>query len=349
MCATLAETQGVATPACYTSVEQEYRALTGGAALTDRSPMGRLRLTGDEALDLLNRLSTNALMDLDVGQGMSTVLTSNKGRIVDLLFVLREEGSLLVLTGPGNQKKVADWIDFYTIIEDVAVEDATEKTAMLSLAGPAAASLLGKVAGAVPASLDTWASIPATIGGVDATVIRTDFVGLPGYDLLAPATDRRRLWETLIESGFTPLGTEALEVVRVERGVPASGTELGETYNPLEAGLKGLISFTKGCYVGQEVVARLDTYKKVQKHLSGLTWDSETLPRKNARLMLDGKQVGVATTAVHSPLMRSGIGLGYVRKAHSFPGTTLTLELEDGQTEAQVVGLPFVHSPEEKD
>ena len=207
-----------------------------------------------------------------------------------------------------------------------------------------AVDLLDKAAGAETASLDIWRSVPATFGGVDATVMRTDFVGLHGYDLLAPASDRQRLWEALIESGATPVGTEALEVVRVERGVPTSGRELGETYNPLEAGLKGLISFTKGCYVGQEVVARLDTYKKVQKHLSGLTWDSETLPGKNARLMLDGAQVGVVTPAVRSPLLRSGIGLGYVRKASALPGTTLTLELDDGHTQAQVVGLPFVAS-----
>ena len=346
MCAILAETQGVSTPACYTTVEQEYRALTGGAALADRSRMGRLRLTGDEALDLLNRLSTNALMDLDAGQGAATVLTSNKGRIVDLLFVLKEQSSLLVVTGPGNGKKVADWIDFYTIIEDVAIEDISEKTAMLTVAGPAAAGLLDKVAGAEPASLDTWRSAQATIGGVNVTVIRTDLEGLAGYDLLAPESDRQRLWETLIESGATPVGTEAVEVVRVERGVPAFGKELGEAYNPLEAGLKGIISFTKGCYVGQEVVARLDTYKKVQKHISGLQWDSEALPPKNARLTLDGAQVGVVTTAVRSPLLRSGIGLGYVRKASALPGTTLTLELDDGHTEARVMGLPFVQSPD---
>jgi folate-binding protein YgfZ len=346
MCATLSKTQGISTPAGQTSFEQEYQALAGGAALADRSRMGRLRLTGDEALDLLNRLSTNELMDLVAGQGAVTILTSNKGRIVDLLFVLREQDSLLVLTGPGNGKKVADWIDFYTIIEDVVVEDLAEKTTMLSLAGPAAAGLLGKVAGAGPASVETWESAPATIGGVDATVIRNDFDGLDGFDLLAPAPDRQRLWETLIESGATAVGADALEVVRVERGMPASGRELDEAYNPLEAGLKGIISFTKGCYIGQEVVARLDAYKKVSKHLSGLKWDSNTLPPENARLMLGGAQVGVVITAVRSPLMNRGIGLGYVKKVSAVPGTSLILELDDGQAEAEVVDLPFVPSPE---
>lgn len=345
MCATLSRTQGVSTPAGQTSFEQEYQALTGGAALADRSRMGRLRLTGDEALDLLNRLSTNDLMDLDAGRGAATILTSNKGRIVDLLFVLREQDSLLVLTGPGNGKKVADWIDFYTIIEDVAVEDLAEKTSLLSLAGPAAAGLLRKVAGAGPASLGILESAPAIIGGLHATVIRNDFDGLDGYDLLAPAPDRQRLWETLIESGATPVGASALEVVRVERGMPASGREFDEAYNPLEAGLKGIISFTKGCYIGQEVVARLDAYKKVSKHLSGLKWDSDSLPPKNARLLLGGAQAGVVTTAVRSPLMKSGIGLGYVKKASAVPGTSLILELDNGQAEAEVVDLPFVGSP----
>jgi len=327
------------------SVADEYRVVIDGAALFDRSDVGRLRLRGEDALDLLERLSTNALTELAVGEGISTVLTSNKGRIIDLLFVLREPDSLLVLTGPQTRAKVADWIEFYTIVEDVVIDDVTDETTMLSIAGASAAALLDRVVSPGAGDTSLYRSAPVTVGDADATVMRTDFTGAPAYDIVLSASSAGSLRERLIEGGATPVGAEALEAVRIERGVPVSGKELGEAYNPLEAGLKGIVSFTKGCYVGQEVVARLDTYDKVQKHLVGITWDSDALPGPDARVVLDGKQVGVVTSAVRSPRLNSSIGLGYVRKAQAAPGTILTLELEDGEVQASVAALPFVPSP----
>ena len=121
---------------------EEYRALNSGAGFIDRSDVGRLICRGEDALDLLNRLSTNELATLEIGSGAATVLTTNKGRIVDLLHVYQGEEGLSVFTSPGNQARVAEWIDFYTFVEDVVVEDRTIETAMMSLSGPGSASLL---------------------------------------------------------------------------------------------------------------------------------------------------------------------------------------------------------------
>ena len=327
------------------SLAEEYRTVTDGAALFDRSDTGRLRLTGEDALDLLERLSTNALADLGVGEGIPTVLTSNKGRIIDLLLVMRQPDSLLVFAGPNTRNRVAEWIDFYTIVEDVETEDITGDTAMLSVAGAEAGPVLDGVARPGVSGMPLYRSAPATFGDIDATVVRSDFTGSSAYNIVVPAAAAGPLRERLMEGGATPVGAEAVEAVRVERGVPVSGKELGEAYNPLEAGLKGFISFTKGCYVGQEVVARLDTYDKVQKHLVGITWGSDALPGPDAKLVLDGRQVGVVTSAVGAPRLDSNIGLGYVRKAHAGPGTLLTLELEDGEVQASVADLPFVPAP----
>ena len=322
-------------------IQQQYDALTQAVALIDRSDIGRLSLTGEDALDLLDRLSTNALQDLSVGHGEITVLTSNKGRIVDVLFVLQEEDSLFVLTGPGNQETVSSWIDFYTIVEEVTARDLTGETAMLSLAGPDATTTL-------QALLPTQTEVPvahqavsAMIGDVQATIIRTDFIGAPAYDIVVSKTDGPQFRNTLLEAGAEPAEVDATEALRVERGIPAFGKELGESYNPLEAGLMPLISFTKGCYIGQEVVARLNTYDKVQKSLVGLQWDGESAIASGARLLLDGKQAGIMTTAATSPHIAGVIGLGYVKKAHAAPGTELLLESPDGPTPVRVTTLPF--------
>ena len=343
----IAEPQVAVPPGRYSTVAEEYQALTQGTALLDRSPVGRLSFSGEDAVDLLNRLSTNDLMALEVGKGTPTVLTSNKGRILGLLFVLRLDDRIMVLTAPETRGVVMEWIDFYTFGEDVSVDDLTDETGMLSMAGPHAARFLDDVSGASITSLERYDSVSASIEGEECTIVRTDFASLPGYDLIVSADAGPRLWEGLStrgqQAGLRPVGVEALEVVRVEQGVPAYGKELSEDYNPLEAGLREYISFTKGCYVGQEVVTRLDTYKKVRKRLVGFQWTpgTDSRPSHGAKLLVDGKQAGVVTSAATSPRLKKGIGLAYVGKAHAEPGTVLSAELDGGQAQVEVVGLPF--------
>jgi len=321
--------------------EDEYKALTEGAALLDRSSAGRLRLAGEDALDLLNRLSTNDLTTLDVGQGLPTVLTSNKGRIIDLLFVLRQADDLLVLTAAETRQKVAEWIDFYTFVEDVTVTDITDETAMFSVAGPGSAKVLDSAAGADISSTGRYQSADAELVGVASLVIRTDHLRLPEYYLMVPASDGPALREGLLRANqgdvLTPVGIETVNAVRIENGAPEYGAELSEAYNPLEADLLDLISFDKGCYVGQEVVTRLNTYKKVQKYLVRLRLASESGIESGEKLLLDGKQVGLVTSSATLPGREGAVGLGYVRKAHVQPGSLLDTEQDSGAVE--VVGL----------
>ena len=334
-----------AAPNVYSSVADEYEVATQGVGLLDRSLVGRLRLTGADALDLLDRLSTNKLDDLAVGQGMYTVLTSNKGRIMDLLFVVRLDDHLMVFTGPENREKVAEWIDFYIFTEDVAVQDVTEDTVLVSLIGPEASSLVGALVGGKTASLSQYGSAHASMGEAEVLVVRTDFARLPGYDLVVARARAGALWTELLNAGarqgVKPVGMDALEAVRVEQGVPTCGKELTEDANPLEADLLDFISFNKGCYVGQEVVARLNTYEKVQRRLVGLTWEGDGGQSADADISLDGKRVGTVTSEAWSPRMNKRIGLGYVRKAQAVPGMRLTTGSADGEVPVVVAALPF--------
>ena len=211
-------------PESYTSHRDEYDALTSAAGLARRSHLGRLELTGEDALDLLNRLSTNKLEDLTPGVGMVSVLTSAKGRIVDLLLVLMLEDRLLLLVGPDARERVEEWIDFYTFVEDVSVRDVTPDTAMFSLIGPGAAAIVEEVAGETVATLPLHAVCAANVGGVSVTVVRDDLGALPGFDVIAPTEEGERLWRYLVErsagDGAVPVGSLALESVRVEQASP---------------------------------------------------------------------------------------------------------------------------------
>ena len=345
----MTDAYGWRVPGVYSSVAAEYRSATEGAGLVDRSYMGRLELTGADALDLLDRLSTNRLTDLtDAGQGFYTVLTSNKGRILDLLLVTRLEDRLLVVTGPDTRQKVAEWIDFYTFVEDVSVNDVTETTAMLGVVGPGAVPTLDGLTGGVASSLELGGSAPVRIDDVEARLVRTDFARSRDYGLVVPAQESECLWTSLLEAGadhgIRPVGMEAQEVARIEGGVPGWSRELTEAYNPLEADLLAFISFNKGCYIGQEVVARLDTYDKVQKRLVGLTWEAEesgATPANDATLTLDGKDVGKVTSVAERPDSGQGIGLGIVRKKHARPGVLLTVESPEGPITTRVEDLPL--------
>ena len=305
--------------------EDEYRALTSGVAVLDRSDVGRLVVTGDDALDLLNRLSTNELATLEIGVGAATVLTTNKGRIVDLLHVHQRDDHLVVFTSPGNQQRVAEWIDFYTFVEDVTVEDLAQGTAMLSLTGLGSTEFLDGFTSGQASSLATFGRLSGQLSTVPVELHRSDFLGLPSFDVVIDAEHKERLETVLTDGGAIPVGTDVVEAVRIERGIPAFGKELTEDYNPHEANLVHHVSFSKGCYIGQEVIARLQTYKKVSKYLVGLGWDGEG-PAPGAFLLHDGKRMGIVTSAARLPHTGGNVGLGYVRKQFVDDGKTVADE-----------------------
>ena len=321
-------------PAVYSTTREEYDALTKGVGLVERSHLGRLKVGGADAIDLLDRLSTNKLNDMLVGEVEGTVLTTNKGRIIDLLFVVRRDDHLLVITGPETRQRVAEWIDFYTFIEDVAVEDVSDDTAMLTLAGRKIAEVLPQLS-----DLPLSDSAQLTICDIEVLALHTEMAGVVGYDFIVPAEEAAALREALIDVGAVPVGSHATEILRIGYGVAEYGSELTEDYNPLEAGLIDFISFNKGCYIGQEVVARLNTYDKVQKHLVRLSWDGDEAPDLPAALMLEGRQVGTLTSAATSLVGDWYIGLGYLRKAHVQDGARMLTE--DGlEVMVEVIARP---------
>lgn len=312
-------------PAAYSSVTTEYLALTQDSGFVDRSQHGRLVCKGKDAQGLINRLSTNDLDSLVDGHSLTTILTSNKGRIIDSIYVSKKGSAIWVLTAPETVQQVEKWIDFYTIVEEVDVVNITKQTTMLSIAGPQAGCVLTELAGEEVGTLGKHLWANATIQGIKVMVLRDDFLRLPGYEIIADIKDKDTLGE-IFRSATDPIGIDAEDVVRIEQGIPIYGKDLNQDYNPLEAGLIDHISFSKGCYVGQEVVARLNTYQKVQKYLVRLSWEKGERVSPGTRLVLEKRQVGLVTSTAISPKDGTPVGLGYVRKAYAKPDNTLNIE-----------------------
>ena len=323
-----------------TDIERGYRAAREAAGLVDLESVGRVRMRGEDALDLLQRLSTQDLHALQPGEGAGTVLTSGKGRIIDLLSVLRFEDHLLLLTSPDRQSEVMDWIDRYTIIEDSELEDVTERTQLFGLLGPRAPEIAG-AAVEQAATPGPSRHVAAFVAGQRVSLVRPGPLGVDGlFVLVQEGADPEAVRGALLDAGAEAVSPEAYEALRVEMGQPAYGKEIDERFNPLEAELRAFISFKKGCYIGQEVVARLDTYDKVQRRLVGLIPRGDA-PEPGARLEVDGKEAGTVTSVAYSPGLGRQIALGYVRKRHAGPGTRLSVS-GGRPAEVEVAALPFV-------
>ena len=292
--------------------QDQYRALTKGLAVVDRSNVGLLRVEGKDAVDLLDRLSTNDLSSLAPGTGASTVLTTNKGRVIDLLTVAHFGDHLLVLCSKDAAARVSEWIDFYTFEEDVVVSNVTDEHSIAGLAGPDALASAQRLAGDAAGDLPPYSAVETEVAGVKTTVVRTDFLSTGTLDFVVADSDGQALKEALGEHAEYA-GPEALEAVRIEYGIPAFASELNEDHNPLEAGLIDSISFNKGCYIGQEVVARLNTYDKVQRRLAVLNWP-EGKASAGDDVYGDGKSIGAVTSVAEHP-DGEFVGLAYVRRA----------------------------------
>lgn len=340
----LQDSRGWQLPAAYSDTAAEYLAATTAAAVQDASYLGRLKATGADALDLLNRLSTNKVIDLQPGQGAPTILTTDRGRILDVITVLHAGDHLLLLTSPGLQEPVVQFLDKYTIMEDLTVEDVSPATTALAVWGPGSRACLERALGTDLPTLELYHSVELDWFGRSTRVAAVTLSGLPGYYVVGPAEAASQAWEQILAAGAAPMGAEAYQALRVERGLPVHGLEMGDGYNPLEAGLIGSIDFAKGCYIGQEVIARLDTYQKVQKYLVRLSFSLGASVAPGAVLQNAGKAVGKVTSIAVLPSTGETIGLGYVRAKHGIAGTRLQLESEESGW-AEVVDLPQLFGP----
>ena len=304
-----------------------------GAALFVPESGGIFEHTGPDALDLLHRLTTNSVIDLADGSARRTILSNERGRIVDVFWVLkRSDGNLLLVTDSTDPSRMRDWIDRFTIIEDAKIANVSDLLLRRYVVGPNASAVLSE---AFP-ELDfmhcdvgylQWINMRE--GGV-VFILRTDAAGQESWAIIGegpvvPEIDAR--FDT-IDMPFLP--NLLFDCIRVRNKSPIADYELTERVNPLEAGLMDFIDFNKGCYIGQEVIARLNTYDKVQRTLVGFsqvgsTKDAKMVGLGDSVLLYDGqRRVGWVTSIALDPRTNHLIGLAYVRKAHSKSGSVLT-------------------------
>lgn len=333
-----------ALPLHFGAPRAELHAALRLTVLVERSTLGRVVATGPDLLDLLHRLSTQSVRLLEPGQGRPTVLTSPKGRIVERLFVqhLGEHGVLMV-GGPSASPAVIEHFNRYTFSERTGLADVTELTCQLALSGPLAGEALATVGCSRP---DRYHAVSTTFEGHPLHVLGHDGLTGDGFSFVMAAEHGGSLWQALVLAvsrlDGRPAGEQAVDAARILRGIPAPGRELTADYNPLEAGLWDAVSFDKGCYVGQEVVARLNTYDKVARALVGLELARKSEPPLPGTALLEGERaVGAVTSSTVPPGWERPVALAYVKRRLAQPGAELRLDRPGAPQTARVVKLPF--------
>ena len=393
---------GAEVVADYGDVPAEHAALRGGAGILDLSFRGRLCLTGADRVRFLHGQVTNDVNGLKVGEGCYAALITAKGKMISDLNVYRLENELLLDFEPGLSAKIVERLDQFIIADDVQVVDAAPHYGLLSVQGPKAAEVIRRLGlGAVlPSASRSFVSLDTNEFG-EVCIMNRARLGTEGFDLFVPVAGLGGMAGQLAAlssrglrsghddppgSGCSPAvearfcGWEAFEIARVESGIPRFGVDMDESNLPPEAGLEAeAISYTKGCYIGQEVISRVRAYGQVAKTLRGLLLadDLPALPVRGDKLFRDGKEVGFITTAVVSPSGSSSrpqsrlkpvaspaseggdesamltanegrpsrrfmnIALGYVRREANAVGTELTLRSASGDSCVTIAALPF--------
>lgn len=343
--ATFSACEGWNKPADYGDWLAEYRAVWQTAGLLDRCELGRLAISGSDRLSWLQGMVSNDVRSLGQGQGSVTACVLNAtGHLLADVRLIAWGDRVIAEMARSNVEKICQLWDRFVITEDVEIVDVSDEVACMSLQGPNAIAI--------------WDDYTVRIA---ATFYSADHSGSNGLDILVDVSEAAGLWNHLADAGAIPVGERASEALRIEAGIPRYGVDMDEATIPLECNLEAShISYTKGCYIGQEIIARIQSRGHTNRTLTGLVISGDALPRTGDRLTVNSeaqmtladsastspeslavRDIGWVTSSTWSPLMGGPIALGYIRHEFGQVGTHLQIKGASGLLEARVTNLPF--------
>jgi folate-binding protein YgfZ len=344
--AVFAERFGVELPEHFGEPHAEYEAVRRAAGLVDMSFRGLVTLTGADRLRWLNGQITNDVKSLKAGEGILAAVLNVKGHILADLAVYGLSDSVWIDLNRDRAQTVRDTFDRYIVADDVVAENGSDRLARLMLVGPEAGRVMGEGTGGAVGDLPAWHHVEARLDDLEVRIMATRRLGLPGYDLIAPADAAGRLWESLMNlgrpRGLRPVGMAALNLLRVEAAWPWYGVDFDESNLLMEALTPDHVSLTKGCYLGQEVVIRVEHQGHLNKKLMGLLVSADIVPSAKADILSGERKVGTVTSATLSPVLKRVVALGYIRRECWDPGTKLRIASGEQWLDAEVSSLPFL-------
>ncbi len=329
-------------PERFTDPAAEYRLARESVALVDTNYRAFVYLKGPDRARYLNAMLTNNIKDLAAGQGNVSLLLNPQGHILAEIESYALADRLLGVSHAMVRERTVATLEKFIIMDDVTLDDATERTGSVALEGPQAAAVLRALCGLELEGMAENAHAEAEVGSVPCRVVRRSQFGHAGADLMADRGQLAMLWRTLAEAvrarGGGAIGYGALNTLRLEAGMPWFGYDFDDRNIPHEAALeRSHVNYIKGCYTGQEIVERVRSRGHVNRRRVGLQFAGSALPERGTKLLAAGQEVGHVTSAARSPALERVIGMGYVRRENNSPGS----HLEWSGGEAEVIELPL--------
>jgi aminomethyltransferase len=348
--AKIVEFAGFRMPVSYAGIIEEHRTVRSRVGVFDVSHMGEFRVTGPDAAALVQKVTTNDVGRISKGRVQYSAMCMPDGGIVDDLLVYHLGDSFMLVVNASNLEKDLAWIRSAAGGLSVQVADESDATSLLAVQGPRSHEVLKTVAGRDLSAMAyySWTELP--IRGIPALVSRTGYTGEAGYEIYfdSSAASARTIWDAVMaagrEHGIRPVGLGARDTLRLEMGYCLYGNDIGESTNPIEAGLGWITKFDKGDFIGRAALLAVRE-SGTKRRLTGFTLvEPNAVPRQHYPLLAGGKAVGEVTSGTMSPTLEKGIGMGYLPIPLAAPGTPVTVDIRGKAAPATTVRLPFVKS-----
>ena len=345
-------------PATFGQLQAEYAAIRKGAAVMDCPQRGTILITGSDRRDFLNSMLTQELKDLTVGMVRPSFWLNRKGRIESDLLLIELGDRLLVSLDITHVSQTMTTLNEYIIVEDAQLEDVSEQFHHIAVHGPRAPTVIAQASRCKDFDLNERQTITVQIGDTDVVVVRIDQTGECGLHLVVPVPAAEAVWDALLAAEHEdqdskwrvqPIGWYAFNTARIEAGTPLFNIDFSSETLPHETGvLHDHVSFTKGCYLGQEIVARIESLGKPKQQLVGLRMQSDSLPDAGAQVFAQedqgalGPQIGLVTSSTISPMLGADcIAFAMLKTTYAMPGTTVMVAAEGQQASATVCDRTF--------
>lgn len=332
----------------YTEPSKETRQVREAVGLIDLSYHGAIKVGGKEAVQFLQGLITNDMKTLEKGKGMRAAFLTVHGKVEALCRIFNLGDEYLIITDPQTHEKIFKTLFMFSYAGDFKVEDVSDQYRLLSVQGPKSLLVMKETCFEPVPSLAEYDWLETIIGGQHVLVTRSSHTGETGFDILAPASGLKDVWDFILLKGIfhsiVPFGIAAFDALRIEAGIPLYGVDVDDTNMILETGISDAVSFTKGCYKGQEAVVMATHRGHISKKLSGLIMLNGELPTPGSKITKEGKEIGRITSPLKSDTLGQVIALAYLKYGYFEPENIVEVVGEQASSSAKVVELPFYKS-----
>lgn len=344
--AKMIEFAGYNMPVSYSGLNDEHNTVRNAVGVFDVSHMGEFILKGDNALDLIQRVTTNDASVLTDGKAQYSCLPNGKGGIVDDLLVYRiDEKTYLLVVNASNIDKDWNWISSHNT-KGVDMKNISERTSLLAIQGPKAINTLQKLTDINLSAIPYYSFVKGNFCGIDNIIIsNTGYTGAGGFEIYFDNEHANKIWDAIFEAGkefgIKPIGLGARDTLRLEMGFCLYGNDIDDTTSPLEAGLGWITKFTKDFTDKQHMLALKE--KGVSKKLVGFEMIDRGIPRHGYPIVdIAGNSIGIVTSGTQSPTLNKAIGMGYVSTSFAKPDSEIFVQIRDKNIKAKVAKIPFL-------